>query len=948
MLRVSRMAIACGIAAAALLGLAAQPARAEPEALASTSRAALREKVSFRGVVRDERERPIPRARVVWLPNRPTLEALGIPVPRRGGSTRLGYAWNGMEWKFAAPASAFPSATTDARGEFALNARWAGRARSFPDDEHTWHFSGFAVSAPGFETIYQVSHSDDPNERVEAWLKRELRVVGVAVDAAGAPISDATVSLDGGSTWNPRGGQPDYYWDRVAFAGDEIRADAAGHFAVAGLPAGLIELRVGAPGRNEHRVEVQGASGETIHLGRVPLARAGVIAGAVTDETGAAIAGADVWLADARADQRGALYAGGRALAYSSAADWIADHIASLRVRGVPHARTDARGRFRVLGRGSPTHDVYASAAGREPTHARAVALGASDVRLTLPPEKSFEVRVADANGRAIPEAALAAHRIVGQLTVIAAYSNAKPELEEGFLTPARVEVLGGGAFRVSGVGKGTLLYATAPGFFPIVSNVLGVPADAQRIALEPAPTIRGVVRLEDGTPAAGATIHYRPGPGPWLSNSSTTRDGAFSFTPLAPGEAHFLAELSGVGESKLAVRNLGSEGTEQELPLTILRYAAVSGVLRRHDGTPARDLQLSLEPLGRDRGVSGMHVELTTDSNGRFGMKALRPDRYRFGVDPDAGEIDGLLEFAPGESKRVELSLTAGAWIEGSVTGDAGPVADAMLSVERNGGADPVILFTARDGSYRGALPSAGRYRVLLMQGPLGHEPVMERDVEVAAGASARVDFDVPGGTVRGVVTNDKGARFGGSFVLLSRLALREVVATALSDASGGFEFRRVPPGLYLASVRRVRKFRDGKLIDYSGSFWPVAVLGNGRESDVSLTQRAWLLTPVEGIAREPNGALARDGTAVIVEEFSGGARDEIAWFMTDVTSGGRFRIPLPPGRYRLWATDGYPLFGEGPKAALADAKAHVVVINVGAFPVRGVPLEIVRHMPE
>ncbi|HEU4427395.1 MAG TPA: carboxypeptidase-like regulatory domain-containing protein, partial [Myxococcota bacterium] len=224
--------------------------------------------VVFRGDVRDAGSQPIAGARVEWIPNRPTLEALRLPIPR-ASSVFANHAIDPYAYVFEEMVLA--ATTTNPRGEFALETSWAGAANSQVFTPGEWMEGALRISAPGYARInFWGAPEDDPSE-IRVRLAPELQIVGRVVDARQAPVSGACVGIDSQIAWDEGLRQFRDAESRIVVGDERARCDADGRFVLANLPAGAFDLRVAVENGGSRRITVIGAAGERVDIGDITL-----------------------------------------------------------------------------------------------------------------------------------------------------------------------------------------------------------------------------------------------------------------------------------------------------------------------------------------------------------------------------------------------------------------------------------------------------------------------------------------------------------------------------------------------------------------------------------------------------------------------------------------------------------------------------------------------------
>ena len=167
--------------------------------------------------------------------------------------------------------------------------------------------------------------------------------------------------------------------------------------------------------------------------------------------------------------------------------------------------------------------------------------------------------------------------------------------------------------------------------------------------------TISGVVRREEGLPAAGAIVTID---GQGLT-AATGSDGTFSIVevPTFSGPISLTVRFGPEGDAVgISVRDLTTvSGGITDIESVILPLTTVTGLVNREEGLPASGAIVTVNGLSRN-GVTG--------SDGRFSIGAVPTDR---------GPINLTVEYGT-RGETVSLSVTGLMGVSGGIT-DAGPV---------------------------------------------------------------------------------------------------------------------------------------------------------------------------------------------------------------------------------------------------------------------------------
>lgn len=512
-------------------------------------------------------------------------------------------------------------------------------------------------------------------------------------DAAGAPVPDATVHVDGEDV-EPR----------------VIAARADGTFAVPDLAPGSYAVVASAPGFIGTAVAaVAVAAGATARVDLTLTAGGNVVSGTVTDAGGGPVEGALVSAAPrvevrsegprrvaaaALTDRDGryklTLAAGSYTLA-GQRADYLGDHVAievagvdlTVDLRLVPggtvegvvkdvatgavvagavvdaqseplgwlagrgrvrSATTDATGRFSLTGLPPGVLRLRArvDADGRQSREPLQVSLAigeqAPDVELWIEAAPYLAGRVVDDAGQPIADA---------QVTVMAA-SDADSTATDA-----------DGRFRVLGVEPGS--YRLLPthrshrASAPLLVKVADRSITDLVLTMSRAPRIVG--RVEPGTAAMvtldpdGEGVDLAMLGALQLGGTPTAADGSFELSPVSPGR-HVVAAKATDGRRGTVTVEVPTVGDAQAV-ITLEARGSIAGTVRDQRGAPVAGAAVQLRVTGgaveRHVVVNGVDVSADraiTGKDGSFVMKGLDAGRYGLAVLDERG---GKLRWAKG-----------------------------------------------------------------------------------------------------------------------------------------------------------------------------------------------------------------------------------------------------------------------------------------------------------
>jgi len=341
------------------------------------------------------------------------------------------------------------------------------------------------------------------------------------------------------------------------------------------------------------------------------------------------------------------------------------------------------------------------------------------------------------------------------------------------------------------------------------------------------AATLGGVVLDEDGaTAVSGATVtvyDLRLG----YAAATSTNDGGWSISGL-PGGAYRVRVSPSDGHAQRywpdataycdaeAVR-LDDDDEVLDLELRVRSGAAVRGRVVDMDGWPLAGVDVEAE--GLDTRVEGLSYEAATDEDGRFTLVGLDaddagaptsywlrfsgeglPDQFA-GPSYDDDEAQLLTVALGGEHDVGELTVLAGAVVEGSVEGPDGPLADVDVHVYSS--SQVVTVVSDEDGTFRAAgvppgevLAWGSRDGLAMTYHPDADRPDLAERFVVEEGEVETIAFAIQeGGRIDGHVLDDAGQDLSGVTLLVYNDD-HTVGIGGQCDAEGSFSIDRLHPG--------------------------------------------------------------------------------------------------------------------------------------------------------
>ncbi len=315
---------------------------------------------------------------------------------------------------------------------------------------------------------------------------------------------------------------------------------------------------------------------------------------------------------------------------------------------------------------------------------------------------------------------------------------------------------------------------------------------------------LRGVMRGAAG--GAGGAVAGGPGQ-PVEVNSG---DGTFAIEDVPAGTWSVVVQAKGYQRAHTGGVAVEEGATAAGVEVRAVKGATLKGhVVDALTGVPVANATASVSPAGSGPGMGGGGAtapdgDATTDADGRFELAGVATGKQTLHVtQPDYTDASQTVEVA-GDDTAVEVRMTQGGVLAGSVASDAGgPVPGATVTLAESGGGGgfgfgpgPGAQQAMSDGAgqFRFDHLGAGRYTVTATLGSNTSAPV---EVVLQAGQSQQgVTLQLQTGvTIQGTVSGLPAATVNGMTVTAA--GADSYAGSMRVGADGGFEFDNVPLGV-------------------------------------------------------------------------------------------------------------------------------------------------------
>jgi hypothetical protein len=482
---------------------------------------------------------------------------------------------------------------------------------------------------------------------------------------------------------------------------------------------------------------------------------------------------------------------------------------------------------------------------------------------------------------------------------------------------------------------------------------ILCLRAAAQEPAREPAPcTIGGtVIDKTSDKPVVRARVLAEVS-GKYSFMRLTDERGGFCFERLTPADYQVIVQKTGYTDTLYGVTLAVEENTVvKPLALRMERYGGLSGAVLDAGGEllPGAEVKVWQRLRGKNSGAPDEVDSATADGSGAFRISQLEPGTYYLSVRPadeqerrfafpflnSSGQIQREKEvetfysasFTFADANPVEVK--AGQQVDNllltlkrarlrRVSGrlvDPPPAGFLYCSGETETGSDTgTAIPIGKDGSFAKVDLLPAKYTCRLSA---DRRLIAQRDVDLTNGDAVGITLD-PIETIDLPVTlrmEGKGPAFrprtDSAEFMLVRDGSDECVALGTA-VDGTYRFASVPRGMY-----RLRVELAGQKLYLKGMAYGGETL-TGDKVDLRMARQGGLevtfssnVAELQGRVQPSTGAAEGDESDGVTVILVGRAKDgkglDIAW-QTGIDQKGRFHMgTVPPGKYQVFAIDGF-----------------------------------------
>lgn len=360
---------------------------------------------------------------------------------------------------------------------------------------------------------------------------------------------------------------------------------------------------------------------------------------------------------------------------------------------------------------------------------------------------------------------------------------------------------------------------------------------------------------------------------------------GFFHITGLSPGLYELRASKEGAGEAVYPPLQV-HENAETTLTRPVTLQPPVRLRLTVHPSIDPLQRRWRAEILDPDRTGAALRRASTgtVTAEGLWTSGELQHKPYILLLVDDDGNRWWHERFHPGQQQQIDLRLDM-VPVEGSVTLEGEPLADATLWFGGRNGLSSLRTLADQEGHFSTLLPAEGEWKVdLSTAAPHLDRRLPAIDIDAGEKGWAEVEIALRDFSLRGEVRDSQGEPVRAMLLLVGASNGTRPIQ-AWSETDGTFAFRGLDPGLY-----EVQAYASGG-----------AISSERQRADLDDSGASPYLTLHLGDAETFVGSIVSTfgpvpGAAVFAMPLRGGETIAVLQPQAQSDANGRFSLPLPP----------------------------------------------------